>query len=139
MKTAVELWTEVAAHRERYGETAQRVASGEPGLHDVLARMAQTVAEAETAARAQQAHEATTTWRPQHAPHVEGSWTQRTFDDNGMPEPQTVKMKCEKCGTTWQVPCSSGLVRAHVQRFSLQHLHRDVLNHVPRKMPEDDE
>ncbi len=69
------------------------------------------------------------TWRPPNAAHVLGTWEPRLFDpETGLPEPQRVMCICEwpDCGGVWTTECSSGLVREHVQRFALVHLHRDV-------------
>jgi hypothetical protein len=136
---AVELWTEAAKARNEYLSLATRAARGERVDTQQLAILAKAVVEAERQARAQQAREHVTRWRPPAAPHVEGEWTDRVFDERGMPEPQLIKMRCEKCGETWQTQCTSGLVRNHIQRFALIHLHRDVLNHVPKKIAEDEE
>lgn len=134
---AVELWTVAAQAREKYLRLATRAARGERVAAADLAVLANEVGVAEQRARAQQARERVTKWRPPSAPHVEGEWTDRVFGDDGMPEPQLVKMRCEKCGETWQTSCVSGLVRNHVQRFAMVHLHHDVLNYVPRKIEED--
>jgi hypothetical protein len=62
-------------------------------------------------------------WSPPNAPHVSGSWSPRAFDSYGLPIPQRVECRCSTCGQTWGTLCGSGLVRAHVQRFALAHLH----------------
>lgn len=66
-------------------------------------------------------------YRPSWATHIDGSYTERTVDDDGMPEPQQVFCKCEVCGHQWQTKCSSGLVRQHISTFARVHLHRDPL------------
>ena len=68
-------------------------------------------------------------WRPPHARHVLGTWTPRRFD-KGLPVPQVVRCACESCGATWEVSCTSGLVRQKVAQFALVHLHRDPLELV---------
>lgn len=75
-------------------------------------------------------------WRPPHAAHVIGQWTRRRFD-GPLPVAQTVTCRCEVCGASWSVQCSSGLPRMRVQQFALGHLHRDVLAVSPhaRKAP----
>lgn len=71
-------------------------------------------------------------WRPDWAKHVLGRFTRRTVDpDTRLPEPQKVEIKCEQCGATWQVQCSSGLVRNHINNFAKSHAHRDPLD-APR-------
>jgi len=68
-------------------------------------------------------------WRPDHAPHVLGRYTERVVDDQGLPEPQQVTAECEwpGCGARWKTTCSSGSVRTHIARFGALHLHRDPL------------
>ena len=52
------------------------------------------------------------TWGPQWAPAVSGTYPKRTFDElTGQPNEQLIQIKCKKCGATWQVRCTSGLVR----------------------------
>lgn len=68
--------------------------------------------------------EAQESWRPPWAPHVVGRherWdsTERT--------PIRYQCECERCGAVWQGECGTGRVRAHVERFARQHLHRDPL------------
>lgn len=64
-------------------------------------------------------------WSPQWAPHVKGRYTLREVNSDGMPEEQHVEMICEKCKATWQTRCSTGIVRAHIQRFAVQHTHKE--------------
>lgn len=65
-------------------------------------------------------------YRPHFAPHVLGEYEPRTFNDEvKMHNPQTIRMKCEQCGTKWATVCSTGQVRVHIQRFAVRHLHRD--------------
>ena len=68
-------------------------------------------------------------WTPEHAKHVIGRWTTRTFDDSGMPEEQRVECVCSwpGCGAVWKGSCSSGRVKEHVARFAHVHLHRNPL------------
>jgi len=68
---------------------------------------------------------------PTFAPHVEGQYTRREYDDEtGLPEPQLWKVVCKKCGGTWQGECHSGQVRVHINRFAVVHVHRDPLEAV---------
>jgi hypothetical protein len=70
-------------------------------------------------------------WTPRWVgPHVHGRYTKRTFDE-GMPEPQIFKCRCDKCGATWQGECLSGAVRHHIGTFASQHTHEDPLK-APR-------
>ena len=129
----------LAAHAA-YQDLAERAARSDSAVSsDMLAAAAHSVVKAEAEARSASARETWTAWRPPAAEHVVGRWSQRVFDEYGMPEPQRVEMQCEQCGVTWQTICSSGLVRAHVQRFALVHLHRAVLHHVPHQPSEDRE
>lgn len=76
-------------------------------------------------------------YRPPHAPHVRGSYNERTVDLDGMPEEQDVHAVCEVCQATFQRKCASGNVRAWIARFGVVHLHRDPLGHRPRKAAEE--
>jgi hypothetical protein len=121
--------------RAKYVETVERYAAGRATVEEVAKAQADA-AEVERAARRQALRETWTEWRPDHAKHVVGAWTARVFDDDGMPEEQTVKMRCEYpgCGATMVRKCSSGLVQQHVQRFAIVHLHRDVFHVRPRRV-----
>ena len=66
-------------------------------------------------------------WSPGFAPHVKGKYTRRTFDDDGLPEEQHIRVHCTHCGDTWDRECLSGQVRGHIARFATAHLHRDPL------------
>jgi hypothetical protein len=68
-------------------------------------------------------------WRPKFAPHVKGEYTDREIDpETHMPLEQKYKIVCENCGATWgPLGCSSGMVRQHISRFALGHIHRDPL------------
>lgn len=89
-------------------------------------RLAAVEAQRAEAAHRQAVNDATVvTWSPPNAPHVSGTWSPRVFDAAGLPIPQRVECRCSKCGQTWGTLCGSGLVRTHVARFALAHLHRD--------------
>lgn len=64
-------------------------------------------------------------WTPGFARHVVGRYTVRTFDEDGIPEPQRVEAVCNVCGARWQGQCLSGQVRTHIARFGAVHAHRD--------------
>jgi hypothetical protein len=65
-------------------------------------------------------------WSPTWAPHVKGIYPSRTFDPiTGQPDEQKISIQCQICGATWQVICTSGLVRSHISNFAKSHLHRD--------------
>lgn len=66
-------------------------------------------------------------WSPPFALHVVGEYDRRTFDEDGLPEPQKVVMDCKRCGAHWETMCSTGQVRAHISRFGMVHLHSDPL------------
>jgi hypothetical protein len=67
-------------------------------------------------------------YRPSFAPHVVGRYGARVWDAGlGRFEEQRIDMTCETCAATMRRTCDSGRVREHVQRFGLQHLHRDPL------------
>lgn len=72
-----------------------------------------------------------TNWTPHWVgPHVEGRYTDRTFDQ-GMPEPQEIECICHKCVARWKGQCLTGNVRGHIARFASQHTHEDPLK-APR-------
>lgn len=133
---AAELGTKAAQARAAYAEAARKVALGERDAPttSALAALSVEVARLETEARRQEARETWTEWRPAHAKHVVGRWNRRVFDDDGLPEEQTVAMVCEHCKAEATRQCSSGLVQQHVQRFAIVHLHRDVFHVRPRKV-----
>ncbi len=67
-------------------------------------------------------------FRPEWAKHVVGEYSERTADEQGIPEEQLYRAKCTTCGESYgPLKCSSGLVRQHIARFALLHLHRDPL------------
>ena len=76
-------------------------------------------------------------WSPGWAPDVRGMYTPRTFDDDHMPEPQTVRARCTHCGDTFEAMCLSGMVRKHITNFAILHVHRDPLgaSRVQRPKP----
>jgi hypothetical protein len=97
-------------------------------------RAAEVAAEADAVHRKAKMKATLTEWSPPFAPHVSGTWTPRTWDSYGHPEPQAVKCRCSICGEEWQTVCSSGLVREHVSRFGVVHLHREVIGERMRKL-----
>jgi len=71
-------------------------------------------------------------WRPDWAPLVEGRYTKRIFDEEtGLPDEQRIEMLCTRCGATWKIGCTSGLVRQHINNFAKSHTHIDPL--APKK------
>lgn len=131
----VELWTAARDARTHYLDLAQRSVAGDAVSPAELTAAAAEAARTEHAARVQQSREAWVTWTVPQIEHVTGRWTHRVYDpDTHMPEPQKVEMTCAQCGQSWQTTCASGNVRAHIQRFAVLHLHRDVFGYVPRKL-----
>lgn len=125
--------------RERLAEAnaALRRATDEGrGVMEALDEVrAAALAVAREDAAARRAAQGPESWRPPSAPHVVGTWTPRSLDDKGFPIPQRVECRCERCGQTWGTLCGSGLVRAHVQRFALGHLHADPMARPPMAPP----
>lgn len=114
-----------AEARARYVDQANQVAAGRGDAAE-LGKLAGEVARLEQEARRETARsKMSEPWSPPHAPHVTGRWTQRVFDDDGIPEEQTVVAKCATCGAEFKRACASGHVRAHVMRFALVHHHRE--------------
>jgi hypothetical protein len=62
-------------------------------------------------------------WRSPVAPHVLGEYEPRRYDEEGTPEPQRVRFRCEVCQQSGAVECKTGQVRTHIQRFAASHLH----------------
>ena len=135
---AAEFAAAAVRSRAAYVAAAEAVARGERDapVPEVLARLASETARLEQEARRQAQRDTWSEWRPPYAPHVLGRWTQRVFDDDGLPEEQKVVVRCEfpGCGGVFERACTSGLVQQHVQRFAIVHLHRDVLYVRPRKV-----
>lgn len=71
-------------------------------------------------------------WSPRFAPHVEGRYSERVLDEDGLPEPQRVECTCTKCGAKWQTDCSSGQVRGHIAKFGVVHAHSDPIGTAPK-------
>ena len=65
-------------------------------------------------------------YRPRWCPHVVGLIPVRTFDDDGRPEPQKIRIKCEYCNTEHTVVCLTGATRQHVTNFAIVHQHQLV-------------
>ncbi len=67
--------------------------------------------------------------RPPFANHVVAVYDfPRTFNEDGLPNPQEIDLKCEKCGATWKTMCTSGAVRSHIMNFAVVHVHKDAFN-----------
>lgn len=64
-------------------------------------------------------------FRPQWAKHVVGRFNKLTMNEDGVPEPQYVKLHCETCGEQTQVHCASGAYKQHVLMFAKVHIHKD--------------
>ncbi len=74
------------------------------------------------------------TYSPPFAPHVVGRYTRREYDEvRGVYEPQTVTAECRECGGRYgPAECASGQPRGHIDRWAVEHLHRDVM--TPRAL-----
>lgn len=130
-------WGDRAAQaRAAYIEAAEKVARGDRDADAAsLPMLAAAAGGAEYEARKQEMRETWSSWTPAHATHVTGRWTQRVFDDDGLPEEQRVVIDCSACGAHYERGCTSGLVQSHIQRFTYVHLHYDVF-HVPNRKVE---
>lgn len=62
------------------------------------------------------------------SPHVKGRYTERTVDEDGIPEEQKVEAFCQVCNTMFRRTCSSGMVRQHIAMFAQVHVHRNPLS-----------
>ena len=60
-------------------------------------------------------------WRPPFAPHVRGDHPDRTFDEDGAPEPAAVALRCERSGDRAEVRCASGRFRQRIAQYALAH------------------
>jgi hypothetical protein len=61
------------------------------------------------------------TFRPRWAPNVRGEHTVRGPS-------QVWKVTCETCGETFgPLRCDSGMVRNHIAKFAVAHVHKDPL------------
>lgn len=69
---------------------------------------------------------ATETFSPKWAPHCVGSFD-RSYDEDGKPEPTWVELSCSVCGAAHRAKCESGAPRDWVLRWANAHLHRDAL------------
>jgi hypothetical protein len=72
-------------------------------------------------------------YSPAWAPHVKGRFQERDVDEDGLPDEAPVEARCETCGATFKRRCSSGLMRQHIAKFALVHLHRGPLDPLPIK------
>lgn len=132
---AKEWGDKAAAARAAYIEAAEKVARGDRDADPAsLVRLSAEAGLAEYEARKQTLRETWSSWTPANAPHVTGKWTQRVFDDDGLPEEQRVVIDCERCGAHYERGCTSGLVQSHIQKFTFVHLHHDVFHVTPRKV-----
>lgn len=68
------------------------------------------------------------TFSPPWASHVQGKWTAREHNDQGLPLPQDVYVRCSKCDQDYRTTCTTGSVKTHVLRFAWLHLHRDPMS-----------
>lgn len=69
------------------------------------------------------------TFSPQWAPHIIGRYNKRVIDpETGESDPQIVRIVCGKCNAAYQVKCTTGAVRAWVNRFATVHYHGDPLD-----------
>ena len=66
------------------------------------------------------------------APNVTGRFTERTFDEDGIPEEQDVEATCSNCGAVFKRKCTSGMVRQLIHTFATVHLHRHCLSAIPK-------
>jgi hypothetical protein len=64
-------------------------------------------------------------WQVRWAPGVLAVIEDRSFDEDGRPEPQRVDLTCRTCGAYALVWCESGQPRRHAALFARAHLHRD--------------
>ena len=68
-------------------------------------------------------------WSPHWAPHVVGTWTPRTVDEEtGEVDPSIVRIVCGVCNATHRVDCKTGNVRGWINRFASVHYHADPLD-----------
>ena len=66
------------------------------------------------------------TYSPRWAEHVTATYEDPALDqDTGLMTTE-VRMKCSKCGGTFQVLCTSRQPRAHVINFAVAHFHGDM-------------
>lgn len=122
--TAAEWARKAAETRAAYVALAEAVARGDRGADPThLGKLAEAAGRAEYEGRKQARRETWGEWRPPSAPHVLGRWTLRVLGDDGMPEEQQVAIVCEHCKAEYKRPCTSGLVKSHVQRFAIVHAH----------------
>ena len=70
-------------------------------------------------------------WSPGWCSNIEGRYTRRTYDEDGIPEEQRIECQCTVCGATFRRVCSSGLVRDRINEFAKHHTHKDALE-APR-------
>jgi len=60
-------------------------------------------------------------YHPPFAPHVCGSYPEKTYDEDGRVEPAVVLLACERCGDRSEARCDSGRYREKVARYALGH------------------
>lgn len=71
-------------------------------------------------------------WMPAWAPHVRGYYYDRPLDEDGIPEDAEVGATCETCKAVFKRRCASGMMRQHIARFAMAHLHRGPLEGPPK-------
>lgn len=86
-------------------------------------------------------------YRPPWAKHVVGTFPNREFEDVTVIDPTTkqervigkrlvpmkIVMRCEwpECNGAWQHTCETGAVHQWIQKFAVQHVHRDPMKVGP--------
>lgn len=71
-------------------------------------------------------------YSPPWAPHVTGTFPERTFDEDRVLVPMKIEMSCSLCGDRYQKTCETGAVHQWVQKFALVHVHRDPMRVGPQ-------
>ena len=67
----------------------------------------------------------TNSWSPENCHHVVGTYEDRAYDEDGLPEIQDVHVVCRVCAAEWKTGCTSGNPNRLIARFAARHLHRD--------------
>ncbi len=70
-------------------------------------------------------------YSPPWAPHVTSTFPEREIED-GKIVPMRIDMECTLCKATWRHTCETGAVHQWVQKFALQHVHRDPMRAGPQ-------
>lgn len=71
-------------------------------------------------------------YSPPWAPHVTSTFPEREIDDDGVLVPMRIDMTCTLCNEAWRHTCETGAVHQWVQKFALQHVHRDPMRAGPQ-------